>query len=277
MDVKKILRDNDFKFAKKFGQNFLTDENLLDDIVLKSGVNKNTTVVEIGAGAGTLTRAIAKYAKKVYAFEIDENLRPILNKTLEGCTNVEVIFGDVMKMPIENLEETVSEEYMVVANLPYYITTPVLTLFLEKAKRVTGISVTVQREVALRLAALPKTGDYGAITVAVRFVGSAEIIKEIGREQFLPSPNVDSAVVKIAIEKNKFIGVDRKNYRDLVRVAFCMRRKTLVNNLLKGYGFTREEAENALKKANLPITVRGEELSEYDYANLLGVIDEIKK
>ena len=274
MDVKKILRENDFKFAKKFGQNFLTDENLLDDIVLKSGVDKNTTVVEIGAGAGTLTRAIAKRAKKVYAFEIDENLKPVLSKTLEGVNNAEVVFGDIMKTPIESLEEMVGEDYMVVANLPYYITTPVITLFLEKATRVTGISVTVQKEVALRLAAEPKTSDYGAITVAVRLAGSAEIIKEIGRELFLPPPNVDSAVVKISIDKNKLAGVDRQKYRELVRIAFTMRRKTLANNLIKGYGFTRDEAESALKKANLPVTVRGEELSEYDYKNLLEVISK---
>ena len=272
MDVKKILRENDFKFAKKFGQNFLTDENLLDDIVLKSGVSENTTVVEIGAGAGTLTRAIAKRAKKVYAFEIDENLKPVLSKTLEGVYNAEVVFGDIMKTPIESLENMVGEDYMVVANLPYYITTPVITLFLEKATRVTGISVTVQKEVALRLAAEPKTSDYGAITVAVRLAGSAEIIKEIGRELFLPPPNVDSAVVKITIDKNKPAGVDRQKYRELVRIAFTMRRKTLANNLIKGYGFTRDEAESALKKANLPVTVRGEELSEYDYKNLLEVI-----
>lgn len=272
MDVKKILRESDFKFAKKFGQNFLTDENLLDDIVLKSGVSENTTVVEIGAGAGTLTRAIAKRAKKVYAFEIDENLKPVLSKTLEGVYNAEVVFGDIMKTPIESLENMVGEDYMVVANLPYYITTPVITLFLEKAMRVTGISVTVQKEVALRLAAEPKTSDYGAITVAVRLAGSAEIIKEIGRELFLPPPNVDSAVVKITIDKNKLAGVDRQKYRELVRIAFTMRRKTLANNLIKGYGFTRDEAESALKKANLPVTVRGEELSEYDYKNLLEVI-----
>lgn len=272
MDVKKILRENDFKFAKKFGQNFLTDENLLDDIVLKSGVSENTTVVEIGAGAGTLTRAIAKRAKKVYAFEIDENLKPVLSKTLEGVYNAEVVFGDIMKTPIESLENMVGEDYMVVANLPYYITTPVITLFLEKATRVTGISVTVQKEVALRLAAEPKTSDYGAITVAVRLAGSAKIIKEIGRELFLPPPNVDSAVVKITIDKNKLAGVDRQKYRDLVRIAFTMRRKTLANNLIKGYGFTRDEAESVLKKANLPVTVRGEELSEYDYKNLLEVI-----
>lgn len=272
MDVKKILRESDFKFAKKFGQNFLTDENLLDDIVLKSGVSENTTVVEIGAGAGTLTRAIAKRAKKVYAFEIDENLKPVLSKTLEGVYNAEVVFGDIMKTPIESLENMVGEDYMVVANLPYYITTPVITLFLEKATRVTGISVTVQKEVALRLAAEPKTSDYGAITVAVRLAGSAKIIKEIGRELFLPPPNVDSAVVKITIDKNKLAGVDRLKYRELVRIAFTMRRKTLANNLIKGYGFTRDEAESALKKANLPVTVRGEELSEYDYKNLLEVI-----
>lgn len=272
MDVKKILRESDFKFAKKFGQNFLTDENLLDDIVLKSDVSENTTVVEIGAGAGTLTRAIAKRAKKVYAFEIDENLKPVLSKTLEGVYNAEVVFGDIMKTPIESLENMVGEDYMVVANLPYYITTPVITLFLEKATRVTGISVTVQKEVALRLAAEPKTSDYGAITVGVRLAGSAEIIKEIGRELFLPPPNVDSAVVKITIDKNKLAGVDRQKYRELVRIAFTMRRKTLANNLIKGYGFTRDEAESTLKKANLPVTVRGEELSEYDYKNLLEVI-----
>ena len=274
MDVKKILKENDFKFAKKFGQNFLTDENLLDDIVLKSGVNGETVVVEIGAGAGTLTRAIAKRAKKVYAFEIDENLKPILTETLKDFPNAEVIFGDIMKTPIETLEKTVGENYMVVANLPYYITTPVITLFLEKAARVTGISVTVQKEVALRLAAAPKTSDYGAITVAVRLAGEAEIIKEIGRELFLPPPNVDSAVVKITIDKNKLAGVDRKAYRDLVRAAFSMRRKTLANNLIKAYGIPREQAEAALNKANLPVTVRGEELSEYDYAELLKTVGE---
>lgn len=274
MDVKKILINDGFRFEKKYGQNFLTDETLLGGIVEKSGAGENDTVLEIGVGAGTLTREIAKRVKKVYGYEIDKKLKAVISKTLGEFDNVEIIFEDVMRVPMKELEEKIGVKYTLIANLPYYITTPVIMRFAEQSENCESISVTVQKEVAERLAALPGTSDYGAITASLNLVADCELTKYIGREKFFPSPNVDSAVVKITFDKNKFAGADKEKCRKLIKNAFLMRRKTLVNNLMSGYSLPRAAAENLIAAAGIDKNARGESLSAEDFVRLCGVIEK---
>ena len=268
MGLKEILKKNDFTFQKKFGQNFLTDGNLLDSIVEKAGIGGNDTVVEVGCGGGTLTAAIAKKAKRVIGFEIDGNLKPVLKETLAEYENTEIIFRDVMKVSAGEIERIAGGGYAVVANLPYYITTPVLMKFLEEGENVTSVTVTVQEEVADRLCALPGTPEYGAITVAVNAAGNAEKVMRIGRNLFYPVPNVDSAVVKITIDRDKYDAETRAMIRSVVRAAFQSRRKTLVNNLMQAFKISRAEAESAVAAAGIEPMTRGETLGVEDYRRL---------
>ena len=199
-ELRDILAKNGFYFKKKFGQNFLTDANLLDAIVRDAGVDDATVVLEIGAGAGALTRALSKAAKKVLAYEIDASLQPVLAETLSGCENTEVAFGDFLRADLPALEKELGE-YRVVANLPYYVTTPVMMRFLEEAKRCTGLTVMVQDEVARRFTAEAGTPDYGSVTAAIALKGEARIMRKVPRMMFMPRPNVDSAIVRIDFEK----------------------------------------------------------------------------
>ena len=176
-NIADILKDKNFVFNKQFGQNFITDNNLLDAIVADSGVTANDVVVEIGTGAGTLTKAIAKVAKKVISFEIDRNLKDVLDVTLSGLENVQVVFRDIMKVTDKELKEIVGEQYKVVANLPYYITTPIIMRFLEGDFRPQSLTIMIQKEVAERLTAKAGTADYGAITAAVELYANTKITR----------------------------------------------------------------------------------------------------
>ncbi len=271
MELKKIIRESGFKFNKRFGQNFIESEILLEKIVELSGVTEKDKVVEIGVGGGTLTRALGEKAKFVYGFEIDKNLQPVLQKSLSGVENVEIIFKDFMKENLSELEKEIGEEYVVVANLPYYITSPIVMRFIEEAEFCRRIVVMVQREVAFRFCARPATADYGAITAAIGLWGDAAIILDVDRTNFYPQPNVDSAVVRI----DKFYEdrgvIDKKVYRDIVRIAFSSRRKTLVNNMMNYLKISREKAENILKESGIDISVRGETLSVGDLTRLANV------
>ncbi|MBQ3755208.1 MAG: 16S rRNA (adenine(1518)-N(6)/adenine(1519)-N(6))-dimethyltransferase, partial [Clostridia bacterium] len=175
INLKDIIQGTDFHFNKALGQNFISDTNLLDAIVADSGITEDDTVVEIGTGGGTLTRSIAKVAKKVFSFEVDRNLEPVLALSLQGLDNVEVIFRDVLRMKDAQFEEIVEGEFKVIANLPYYITTPLIMRFLESGLKAKSLTVMVQKEVADRIAAKPNTPDYSAITLAVEMVGGAKI------------------------------------------------------------------------------------------------------
>ncbi len=270
--LKSILIKHNLSLKKAFGQNFLTDTELLDQIVEKAGVTKEDTVLEIGCGAGALTSALAKRAKRVVGYEIDTRLKPVLNDVLCDCNNVEIVFNDIMKVSLDEIEKKLGGEYILVANLPYYITTPIIMRFIENAQNIKGMVIMVQEEVAYRLASKNSSSDYGAITVGINLRGSAEVVLKVGREKFTPVPNVDSAIVKITIEKDKFKGVDFSNVRNVVRCAFSSRRKMLVNNLMNTYKFSRAKAEEVLTKANLDLTVRGENLSAQDFVLLSEVI-----
>lgn len=272
MQLKDVLIRENFRFNKKFGQNFLTDKNLLSSIVSKAGITGEDVVVEIGCGGGTLTAALAAKAKAVIGYEIDESLRGVLAATLAGFDNVTVNFKDVMRVPTDEIERAAGGPYKLVANLPYYITTPILMKFIEEGKALGTVCVTVQEEVADRLTALPGTSDYGAITAAIDLVGSAKKIMRIDRKMFYPSPNVDSAVVLIDVVPGKYPGVDRAAYRAVVRSAFASRRKTLVNNLVQSFGISRSEAECAVAKVCGDPLARGETLSAEQFVRLSEII-----
>ncbi len=248
------------EFKKKWGQNFLSDNNLLSAIVSDAGVDGKTTVLEIGAGAGALTKAIAQRAKRVVAYEIDESLKGMLDEALAPYPNAEVVFGDFQRAEFAALEERLGT-YAVVANLPYYITSPVVLKFVEEAKNCTGVTVMVQQEVARRFCAQAGTSDYGAITAAIARKGEAKLTRGVPRSLFYPRPNVDSAVVRIDFTKGGFAVLSPKAYRETVRCAFLSRRKTLENNLMNTFRFERETAREIMRAAQIQEGVRGEVLT----------------
>lgn len=273
MDIKQILKDQNFRFNKQFGQNFLTDRDLLNEIVADAEVHGGT-VLEIGAGAGTLTRQLSAVADKVIAFEVDRNLEKVLNITLADCPNVQVVIGDVMRYKVPQIEEMCGGEFKLVANIPYYLTTPLIMMFVEESNNVQSLALTIQKEVAERLAAKPSTKDYGAITVAVNAVADVTLTRVLPRHLFYPAPNVDSAVVRIDMNREKYDIGNRALFRKTVKTAFAMRRKTLSNNLMVGFNVNRAAAESVLQAMNLPLTCRGEELSVEQFVALYKVIEQ---
>ncbi len=272
--LKYLLAKNGLVLKKAYGQNFLTDKKLLDDIVLSAGVTNKDTVLEIGCGAGALTDALCRRAKKVVGYEIDERLRPVLDEVLCDYHNVEIVFKDVMKVELSEIEKKLGDRYILVANLPYYITTPIVMRFLENSTILKGMVIMVQEEVADRFSASAGTSDYGAITVGINLRGSAETVMRVPRDKFTPPPNVDSAVVKITVVDDKFNGVNMNDVRSVVRCGFSSRRKMLVNNLMNTYKINRINAENLLSSSGLSLNVRGENLTADDYVLLT---EEIKK
>ena len=271
-DVKTVLLETGLGFKKKFGQNFITDKNLLASIVSLAGVTATDSVVEIGCGAGTLTRALAEKAKRVVAFEVDRTLEPVLAQTLAGFENTEVVFKDFLKVDLAAFEDEYGE-YSVVANLPYYITTPLITKLLDGGKKCKSLAVMVQEEVAERLCAKENTPEYGAITAVVAYHARAEIIKRVPRTMFTPRPNVDSAVVKLTVEDGR-IAADENVFKKTVHAAFSSRRKTLVNNLMSVFKTTREQSEAALLKCGIDLKARGETLSPQKFADLSKEIEK---
>ena len=269
--IKQLSRKYGFKFDKKYGQNFITDYNLLRAIVSDAGVTRDDTALEIGAGAGTLTRALAESAGRVVAFEIDPSLSPVLDESLAGLNNVEVIMDDVTKWTDSELDDLTGSDYKVVANLPYYITTPLLFTFLERENKPSSVTVMVQKEVAERICATPEKGDYGALSVAVALRGKASITRIVKRDCFTPAPNVDSAVIRIDLDPAA--PTDRSLY-ELVAKSFAMKRKTLVNNLSAGYAIPKPFAAELLVSLGFSPTVRAEQLAPSDFIRLDKAIKE---
>lgn len=268
MKLSELLKKHDFKFSKKYGQNFLSDTNLLESIVTKSGVDKNTPVLEIGCGAGTLTKVLCAKSKYVYGYEIDSSLAPVLGDNLAGIENCDITFKDIMREKTSEIEKRISSPYLLVANLPYYITTPIIMKFVEESENCKGIVIMVQEEVADRICAKAGTSDYGAITAGINVVADSERILSVPRNMFFPAPNVDSAVVKITFNRQKFSGVNRKIYRDTVRNAFLSRRKTLANNLREWLKKDKQTIENLLSDCEIDLLARGETLTESDFVKL---------
>lgn len=253
-----------FEFKKKFGQNFLTDETLLDDIVEKAGVTSDDVIVEIGAGKGALTQALSKVAKKVYSFEIDKDLFGYLETKFFG-TNVEFVFEDVMNYSDDKLNKLIGGNFKLVANLPYYVTSPIITRFLRN-KNMQSLTVMVQEEVADRIIASPKNKSYGVLSIICQIYGTPSKVLRVGREMFMPVPNVDSAVVRIDCEKNYDI-INYDKFIKFIKKAFSMRRKKLSTNL-ETHGIAKTEVEKILSQNDFSTTIRAEELTINDFIKL---------
>ena len=274
-----VLQKYQFHFAKKFGQNFLIDTHVLDKIVRAAEITPEDYVLEIGPGIGTLTQYLCESAKHVFAVEIDDNLIPILQDTLSAYDNVTVIHNDVLKLDINKIVEEKCEgkRIKVVANLPYYITTPILMGLFESHVPMESVTVMVQKEVAQRMQALPGGKDYGALSLAVQFYAEPYIVANVPPNCFMPRPNVGSAVIRLDCLNRVPIEVsDEKLMFRLIRASFNQRRKTLQNGLANSpeLSFSKEEIKSALEAMELSPTIRGEKLSLAQFAALA---DELKK
>lgn len=270
--IKEILAENEFRFSKSLGQNFLIDENALCKIIDNSCIDENTNIIEIGPGFGTLTQRLCQSAKKVVAIEIDSTVIPILEDNLSEFDNVKIINADVLEL---NLSELIEKEFdggdiKVVANLPYYITTPIIMTLLERKLPISDIIIMIQKEVADRILANPGKKDYGALTVAVGYYTVPEIVLTVGPGSFMPPPKVSSSVIKLNVRKTPAVDVDEKNFFKLVKAAFAQRRKTLLN-AISNSGITKkskEEILNALTLSGIDEKARGETLSIEMFAEL---------
>ncbi len=278
MNISEDLKRENFRFKKQFGQNFISDDHLLAKIVEAAEITPEDIVIEIGPGAATLTAALAEKAKQVIAIEIDSDLLPIIERRMRGYANFELVAGDAMRMDFDGLAAKYgARKYKVVANLPYYITTPIVMRFLEEGFRVSELVIMVQKEVADRFLAQPGTKTYGAITVAINYYGSVSRAFNVPRTMFTPRPEVDSSIVKIKCYENKpFAADDEKLLRRVIKAAFGQRRKTL-NNALKALNLSKEELDEALKTAEIDASLRGETLSIEEFVRLSNAISGIRK
>jgi len=275
-----ILQKYKFNFQKKFGQNFLIDTHVLDKIIAAAGVGKEDCILEIGPGIGTMTQYLAENAREVIAVEIDRALIPILEDTLSEYDNVTIINEDILKIDINQIVEKKNhgQPIKVVANLPYYITTPIIMGLFENHVPLESITIMVQKEVADRMQVGPGTKDYGALSLAVQYYAKPEIVANVPPNCFMPRPNVGSAVVRLTrYEKPPVETADERYMFALVRASFNQRRKTLVNGLLNAgnLGITKEDVTDALEKMGLPITVRGEALTLEQFAELSNLIKKL--
>lgn len=273
--VRSLLQKNGFTFKKSLGQNFLINPDVCPEMAA-AACDKNTGVIEIGPGIGVLTAELSARAKRVVAIELDERLKKILPVTLAECDNVEIIYGDVMKTDLKGL---IAEKFAdckrvaVCANLPYYITSPIVMGLLESRLPIDSITVMVQKEAAERLCAEVGTREAGAVSVAVSYYSEPEILFEVKRDSFMPPPKVDSAVIKLNIRNNPPIAVkDEAKFFRLVKASFAQRRKTLVNTLSNTLSIDKEDIKKALSALGLSETVRGERLTLEELAELSNLI-----
>lgn len=276
--VREILSRHGFHFSKALGQNFIVNPEVCPRIAYESGVDKDMCALEIGPGIGVLTKELAKRAKRVLAVEIDEALPPVLAETLAEFDNVTVLGADVLKIDVlktarEHFGDT---PFVVCANLPYYITSPILMKLLEEGCGAESITVMVQKEAAQRIAAKPGTRDCGALTAAIHYYSEPEKLFDVGKNSFVPAPKVDSSVIRLKIRKEPPVSVpDEKYFFKVIRASFGQRRKTLANSVSGGLGFTKDEILCALERGGLSPTARAEELSLEDFAAFSAALAEI--
>jgi 16S rRNA (adenine1518-N6/adenine1519-N6)-dimethyltransferase len=276
--TKQILEKYGFSFKKSLGQNFLVDLNILRNIVKFANLSAESAVIEIGPGIGALTEQLAKQANKVIAFEIDDRLLPILKETLEPYEQVTIIHKDVLKVDLKEVidrECSPGQDLMVVANLPYYVTTPILMKLITDDLPIRGIVVMLQKEVADRIAAAPGTKNYGSLSIAIQYYMDAETVMTVPKSVFVPQPNVDSAVIRLTKRRSPAVKVkDEKFFFQVVRASFAQRRKTILNNLGHNLG-TKEQKpliEQGLKDADIDPQRRGESLSIGEFAKLSDIL-----
>lgn len=262
--IKDVLTKNGFEFKKSLGQNFLINPSVCPKMAESAVKNGEEAVIEIGPGIGVLTAELCKRAKSVVSIELDERLRPVLAETLAEYDNLEVIFGDCMKLDIAKIIEQrfKGKKVSVCANLPYYITSPIIMKLLESRLPITSLTVMVQKEAADRICAAVSSRDAGAVTVAVNYYSSPKILFNVSRGSFMPSPNVDSSVIRLDVLKEPPICVaDEKGFFRFVRAAFGQRRKTLVNAASAGTAFSKESVKKALEEAGIDQNIRAEQLT----------------
>lgn len=276
--TKEVVQKHNFKFSKSLGQNFLIDTNVIDRILEGARVQEGDYVIEVGPGIGTLTKEMGRTAEKVVAIEIDKTLIPILEETLSDFPNIEVVNQDILKVDVQELveEKLNGGPVKLIANLPYYITTPIVMKFLEEDIPVTDIVVMVQKEVADRMNAQPNSKDYGALSVAVQYYCDTEIVAKAPRHMFMPQPNVDSTVIGLHVREEKKYNVDNEEiFFKTVKASFGQRRKTLLNSL-GGLGFlNKDEIRIALQEANIDEKRRGETLSIEEFSSLSNAVNKI--
>lgn len=272
--VKEIIEKYGFRFSKSLGQNFLIDGNVVRNIVKGANITKEDHVLEIGPGIGTLTEELALNAKKVVSVELDNSLLPVLEETLSDYENVEIVHGDILEVDINKLidEKLGGGPVKVVANLPYYVTTPIIGKLLEENLNMDSITVMIQKEVADRMVAKHGTKTYGALSVFVNFYTDPEIILKVPKTVFMPQPKIDSAVIKLKI-KEELPNIDREQFFKVVKAGFSKRRKTILNSL-SSYGFDidKEIIKSSLEKANVKAETRAENISLEDFINISTIL-----
>ncbi len=274
-----VLQKYHFIFQKKFGQNFLIDPHVLEKIVDAAQITAQDCVLEIGPGIGTMTQYLAESAGEVVAVEIDRALIPILQDTLSAYDNVTIINEDILKVDVQQIveERNQGRPIKVVANLPYYITTPIIMSLLENHVPLQSITIMVQKEVAERMQVGPGTKDYGALSLAVQYYARPEIVAHVPANCFMPRPNVDSTVIRLTRYDEPPVEVkDERHMFALIRASFNQRRKTLANGLANGMGISREQVNAALEEMGLPATIRGEALTLEQFARLSNLLCSIK-
>ena len=274
-----VLQKHEFQFKKKFGQNFLIDPHVLDKIVDAAQITKDDFVLEIGPGIGTLTQYLCENARQVLAVEIDDKLIPILKETLQPYDNVEVLHGDILKQDIQQIADTYNDgkPIKVVANLPYYITTPIIMELFESHVPLANVTVMVQKEVADRMKAEPGTKDYGALSLAVQYYAKPYIAAFVPPNCFMPRPNVGSAVIRLDCLARVPVEVhNEKLMFRLIRASFNQRRKTLQNGIANSaeLSFTKEQAARVIEQAGFDVRIRGEKLGLEEFARLA---DELER
>jgi len=274
-EMREVMDRYHITAQKKYGQNFLTSEAILDGIIEAADLTKEDTVLEIGPGLGTLTRRLSEAAGRVIAVEIDEALIPVLGETLHDYTNVEVINADIMKTDLKAVIGD-ARRIHVVANLPYYITTPIVLRLLEYTEIVQSITIMIQKEVAVRMQAGPGSKDYGALSLAVQYYSESEIVVEAPAEAFFPMPGVDSVVIRLESRDEPPVQVNNVDLMfKLIRASFNLRRKTLPNAIASGgLGFGRAQVESALEQMGKSLTVRGETFTMEEFAILTNLMED---
>lgn len=266
--TKDIVKHFDFKFAKSLGQNFLIDTNIIENIIDASELDENSCALEIGPGIGVLTQEMAKRCKKVVAIEIDNRLIPVLKETLSEFNNIDIVHSDALKVDFENLfKEKEMTNVKVVANLPYYVTTPLISKIFKECKGVQSITIMIQKEVAERLIAKPSTKEYGALTLLANYYSTVEKVVKVPPSCFIPNPKVESMVIKMNIKAPEVDLKDEKLFFRIIRDSFNMRRKTLTNSL-RPIGLSGDSLKEALNLAEIDEKRRGETLSIEEFAKL---------